>query len=460
MNRNRFMIASVCLLVCIVLPARLFAQLPVRIATYNIKWLSNVNVNCGYTSVKDVRTQGDRLEKLLSVIEQLGADIIGLQEIRDREALELVFPDDEWTLVIDDESSDCQDLALAVRQPLSIKNATDDGDLNAGPDEFLFEDAGSFAFPGSRDLLTVEVVLPDDRGELVIMVHHAKSRFDGRATTNARRVAAAQQIVSEIEHNFDDRYVVLLGDFNDNPDDASMNILETGNPGATALMENQQGSFLINLVEPLLLTDTVSHGLKSNNIVNGTVITTDNGSRQRNFDFRDADVNTGDILFDQILVKPHVFQFYMMGSSAVFNGPDAVRGNNNTRASDHAPVYADFVFGIGEPAESTGNLVISALLPNPQGKDSGNEVVEITNDSQVPINLNGWKLRDMAGNTYALSGSVPAGQKERFKMTTSSMPLNNSGDSVDLIDSDGNVRHHVSYDQSEVSNGTFIQFGM
>jgi endonuclease/exonuclease/phosphatase family metal-dependent hydrolase len=53
----------------------------VRVATYNIQFLST-----------DVVNQGDRLGKLREVIALLDAHVIRLQEIADRAALELVFP--------------------------------------------------------------------------------------------------------------------------------------------------------------------------------------------------------------------------------------------------------------------------------------------------------------------------------------------------------------------------------
>jgi hypothetical protein len=67
----------------------------IRVATYNIQFLST-----------DVVNQGDRLSKLREVIAVLDAHVIGLQEIADRAALERVFPPTEWHLVIDDDSTD------------------------------------------------------------------------------------------------------------------------------------------------------------------------------------------------------------------------------------------------------------------------------------------------------------------------------------------------------------------
>ena len=49
------------------------------------------------------------MEKLRQVISLLDADVIGLQEIADRAALQLVFPPDKWDILIDDESGDAQE---------------------------------------------------------------------------------------------------------------------------------------------------------------------------------------------------------------------------------------------------------------------------------------------------------------------------------------------------------------
>ncbi|MEQ9022871.1 MAG: endonuclease/exonuclease/phosphatase family protein, partial [Pseudomonadales bacterium] len=55
------------------------AQEIVRVASYNIKFLND--------EVSD-----DRKANLEAVLDALDADVIGLQEIEDRDALELFFP--------------------------------------------------------------------------------------------------------------------------------------------------------------------------------------------------------------------------------------------------------------------------------------------------------------------------------------------------------------------------------
>lgn len=81
----------------------------IRPGTYNIKF-SN-------TQVID---QGDRLQKLRSVIESLDADVLGLQEIDDHAALHFLFPASQHDLVINDQNNDNQDVALVGRRPCAI----------------------------------------------------------------------------------------------------------------------------------------------------------------------------------------------------------------------------------------------------------------------------------------------------------------------------------------------------
>jgi endonuclease/exonuclease/phosphatase family metal-dependent hydrolase len=190
----------------------------VRVATYNIQFLS-----------ADVVNQGDRLTKLREVITVLDAHVIGLQDITDRAALEHVFPPTEWHLVINDDSPDVQDLAVAVRKPLWVVGLP--ADLDADDKHFLFAHETETLFPNRRDLLAVTVQLPDESATFVVMVHHGKSRAGGRATIDPRREGAARAMMQVFERDFDDQDFILLGDFNDNPDDRSLNILETVTPG-------------------------------------------------------------------------------------------------------------------------------------------------------------------------------------------------------------------------------------
>lgn len=441
---KRLVLATVTLLFLV--PVGLGQEQVVRVASYNIKFLSTA-----------VTGQGDRRAKLQEVIDRLEADVIGLQEIKDRAALDLFFPSSQWEIVIDDDSGSDQDVAVVVRKPLRVIGLP--SNLDADDQHFLFPGTSNNSFfPDQRDLLFVEVGLPNQTDTFFVMVHHAKARVGGRATTDPRREGAARDIVAKLKERFEDKNFILLGDFNDNPDDRSLNIMETGDSNALGGPEEIDGPFLINLMEPLVAADHVSHGRTSGDLSGDRVNTVDPTSRQRNNTARGTDQNTGDILFDQLLIPGWMSDRYVAGSAKVFDHEVGVRGNNTSRASDHLPVYADFEFGSDDPGVPVAQIRIVSLLPNPTGEDARHEEVTIGNTTASPLNLSGWKLRDASSNQFSLSGTVQAGGKITITMTSNSMPLTNSGDEISLIDPQGNLRHQVSYISSQAKPGQVIVF--
>jgi endonuclease/exonuclease/phosphatase family metal-dependent hydrolase len=441
-----------------------------RVATYNIKFLSARDAPCGRLPVEDVRTQGKRLDKLREVVRLLDAQVIGLQEIDDRQALELLFPPAEWTLIIDDDSQDCQDLALALRRPLKALGFTPP-DLDADDPHFLAAGEEDEYFPRRRDLLGVEVETPAG-SRFWVLVHHAKSRAEGRADSDARRAGAAGRIAAILKERFAGQALALVGDFNDSPDDRALNILESGDPEAGARLEEEPDLFLSNLTEPLFAVDQVSFGRNSAHIKGERVVTARPGARQRNFELLHTNMNAGGLLFDQILVSPALAAAYVRGSARVFDHPVAVRGNDRDRASDHLPVYADFELG-GLPAPAVpgprpsispvapargAGLRIAGLLPDPEGADEGREQVVLENGAAVAVPLRGWKLRDRAGNEYALAGEVAAREAFALTLPAGALPLNNAGDELALISPDGAERQRVRYQAGQVKAGRLIRF--
>ncbi len=437
------------------------AQQRVRVATYNIQFL-NDNISA------------ERAERLRTVVRRLAADVIALQEIDDRAALENIFPTQDWQVVIDDDSGDTQDVAVAVRKPFKVVGLNDDPeDLDADDDDFLFPSESDpvieNAFPNNRDVLKVEVEVPDSGGSrFFVFVVHAKARVQsgrpGRNFTEPRRVAAAEHLLRALEQGFDESDFVVLGDFNDNCDDRSLNVLETGNPTVLASKEEADGPFLINLCEPLIALGHVSHGRTEADIQGDRINTIDPLSRDRNFNAVGTNVNTGDILFDQLLIPIRMGGRHIPGSTQIFDEPVAIQGPGSSRASDHLPVFADFAFGGDEdddvPPPPPGNrgIRIVSLLPNPDGPDEGNETITIANGTGEALSLDGWLLRDRAGNELALSGSVEAGGTRVITLPRNSVPLNNSGDDVALIDDRGEVRHRVTYAANQVRPGQEVAF--
>ena len=105
-----------------------------------------------------------------------------------------------------------------------------------------------------------------------------------------------------------------------------------------------------------------------------------------------------------------------------------------------------------------GAIRILSLLPNPKGKDAGNEQVTLVNTSKKAVSLRGWSLRDKAKNVYGLSGSIAANGRRVITMKSNSMPLNNDGDTIMLVQ--GNTsRHSVSYTKKQAGNGAVVKAG-
>ena len=114
---------------------------------------------------------------------------------------------------------------------------------------------------------------------------------------------------------------------------------------------------------------------------------------------------------------------------------------------------------VGEVKIVPNGLEIVALLPNPNGDDAGNEQVTLANSAKHPVDLTGWKLVDKAGNVFVLSGTAKPGEPLVITMTEATMPLNNDGDEVLLLDADGVGRSRVSYTGSQAKSGAVVRFG-
>lgn len=121
------------------------ADRPIRIASYNIFFLKS--------TISDARRSN-----LKEVIQVLNADILGLQEIEDRAALEQIFDPSDWSILIDDDSSDGQDVASVVRKPLqALRRSGQQFDFDADDDDFLFTGSQfESAYPNRRDALCAD----------------------------------------------------------------------------------------------------------------------------------------------------------------------------------------------------------------------------------------------------------------------------------------------------------------
>lgn len=306
-----------------------------RVMTYNIEWFSE-------------DADPGRIANLKQVLAETAPDVVGLQEIQSRKALEQVFPASEWQIGIADDPKEAQELAVAVRKPHVLVGS-----------ELVFQaPALDGAFPNRRDVLRAVVQTPAG-AQLVVYVVHMKSRSGGRKATDWQREMAAGLLASFLVGRQGEPNYVVLGDFNDAPDDRSVNILETGDlfakPGPAA------PRVLHNLTEGLADRDYVTYGVhdfyeegkKAEAVAKGAK---EENARLRGQDYRyPDDVRVKQTFMDQVLASPALAKAWT-GKVAVFSGAPALRGTKGrtrlvdgtpeysekgTLASDHLPVYAD-----------------------------------------------------------------------------------------------------------------------
>jgi len=93
-------------------------------------------------------------------------------------------------------------------------------------------------------------------------------------------------------------------------------------------------------------------------------------------------------------------------------------------------------------------LIVSEIMPNPKGKDSGNEWIEITNISDKEINLENFKLDDGENGSkpYSIPKIILQGKTSIvFRQPTTKINLNNSNDEARLIKSNGEIADSIKY---------------
>jgi endonuclease/exonuclease/phosphatase family metal-dependent hydrolase len=124
--------------------------------------------------------------------------------------------------------------------------------------------------------------------------------------------------------------------------------------------------------------------------------------------------------------------------------------------SDHLAVFSST--GDGAGAGTPSKISIKKLLPNPSGADAGNERITLENTGDA-VAVTGWKFSDAAGNKFM----IPANTQIKngltvIKLTENSMPLNNSGDTVMLLnDQCVRVGPSFSYSKGDVTVGQEVE---
>jgi hypothetical protein len=88
-------------------------------------------------------------------------------------------------------------------------------------------------------------------------------------------------------------------------------------------------------------------------------------------------------------------------------------------------------------------------MPNPKGKDSGNEWIELYNPTSASINLQGWAIAN-SKKTKKIENSLIIQPQETLILEKDNLkvPLVNTNGKVILLDSSNNKTDEITYDKA------------
>lgn len=154
------------------------------------------------------------------------------------------------------------------------------------------------------------------------------------------------------------------------------------------------------------------------------------------------------------------------------NDPDVRDGPSSNWAfitqalNEKIPLFSD-----PDPGLPVGDLAITELMPNPtQVGDGTGEYIELFNQTGTPIDMTGWFLTDRQANTATFSGIIqpgdlfvvgvsgdlngggqPGGTPDAVWLDTiGDFTLTDGGDTVSVLDADGNLVASANYENGNV----------
>ncbi|MBU1017775.1 lamin tail domain-containing protein [Patescibacteria group bacterium] len=100
-------------------------------------------------------------------------------------------------------------------------------------------------------------------------------------------------------------------------------------------------------------------------------------------------------------------------------------------------------------------IIIQNVLPNPDGKDDGDETITLKNNLNESIALEGWTLVNQKGKPYALDGMVMgAYEKKTADPSDFGLTMTNTSDQISLMDPMGNLIDRINW--TDAKSGQLI----
>ena len=106
---------------------------------------------------------------------------------------------------------------------------------------------------------------------------------------------------------------------------------------------------------------------------------------------------------------------------------------------------------------SRPNLEIVKIVPNPAGKDTDGEIIDLKNNSSRKIDLTGWKIAAGSDDkifNHPINGefTLDAGETKTITREFSKFSLNNKAGKVQLVMLDGKVIDEVEYSKEKIAD--------
>lgn len=106
-----------------------------------------------------------------------------------------------------------------------------------------------------------------------------------------------------------------------------------------------------------------------------------------------------------------------------------------------------------ENGDLSDEVAVTEVFPNPEGPDTEEEWIELTNNGNEPVNLGNWTLDDGEGGsdpfTFPDDTIIEPGETLILYRTETGIALNNSNETVQLSDYTGETMSEINYETSE-----------
>ncbi|MFA5926131.1 MAG: lamin tail domain-containing protein [Parcubacteria group bacterium] len=127
-----------------------------------------------------------------------------------------------------------------------------------------------------------------------------------------------------------------------------------------------------------------------------------------------------------------------------------------TVSDDSQTVEKSFTIAVKKYPRS--DLEIVKIVPNPAGKDSDGEIIEIKNSSKKKVELDGWKIATGSGEknyNHPISDGITldSGETQTITREISKFSLNNKTGKIQLISPDEKITDEVEYSKEKIDEG-------